>query len=135
MNTTTINPKTELLLGAGLDVLHFESQEWLSDISFYKDETRFFTDLLNKKKTDNAAQASYSEILKSLDEVHNELFNDLSEDIMAHERVLSRLETGEKGLSDSDYRDKHRQLKKQLEMFTNNFREFKKMVFEYTKKL
>lgn len=135
MNATTTNPKTELLLGAGLDVLHFESKEWLSDIAFYKDETRFFADLLKKKKTNDAAQSAYSEILQDLDDVHIELFDSLSEDIMEHERVLSRLEAGEKGLSDSDYRDKHRQLKKRLETFTSNFREFKKMVFGYTKNL
>ncbi len=38
MNATKINPKTELLLGAGLDVLHFESREWLDSIAFWKDD-------------------------------------------------------------------------------------------------
>ncbi|TLP81738.1 hypothetical protein [Maribacter sp. ACAM166] len=135
MNTTTTNPKTELLLGAGLDVLHFESREWLSDIAFYKDETRFFADLLKKKKTKDAAQSAYSKILENLDEVHAELFDYLADDIVAHEKLLSRLEKGEKGLADGDYRDKHRELKKRMETFTSAFREFKKMVFGYAKKL
>ncbi len=135
MNTTITNPKTELLLGAGLDVLHFESKEWLSDIAFFKDETRFFTDLLKKKKTKDIAQSAYSKILENLDEVHAELFDYLADDIVAHEKLLSRLEKGEKGLADGDYRDKHRQLKKRMETFTSNFREFKNMVFGYSKKL
>lgn len=135
MNTTQVNPKTDLLLGAGLDVLHFESEEWLSDIAFFKDETRFFADLLKKRKTNDAAQSAYSKILGNLDEVHAELFDYLADDIVAHERLLSRLEKGEKGLSDGDYRDKHRQLKKRMESFTNDFREFKKMVFGFAKKL
>jgi len=135
MNTTITNPKTELLLGAGLDVLHFESKEWLSDIAFFKDETRFFTDLLKKKKTKDIAQSAYSKILENLDSVHAELFDYLADDILAHEKLLSRLEKGEKGLADGDYRDKHRQLKKRMETFTSNFREFKKMVFGYAKKL
>ncbi len=135
MNTTITNPKTELLLGAGLDVLHFESKEWLSDIAFFKDETRFFTDLLKKKKTKDIAQSAYSKILENLDEVHAELFDYLADDIVAHEKLLSRLEKGEKGLADADYRDKHRQLKNRKETFISNFREFKKMVFGYAKKL
>ena len=49
MNTTTLNPKKELLLGAGLDVLHQESHEWLDTIDFWKDETRFFANLLQKR--------------------------------------------------------------------------------------
>jgi len=135
MNTTTSNPKTELLLGAGLDVLHFESEEWLSDIAFFKDETRFFADLLEKKKTEEIAHSEYSKILKNLDDVHAQLFDYLAEDIMVHERLLSRLEKGEKGLADADYRKKHGEFKKRMESFTYNFREFKKMVFGYAKKL
>ncbi|CAM4268746.1 hypothetical protein [Zobellia nedashkovskayae] len=135
MKTKTLNPKTELLLGAGLDVLHFESEEWLSNIAFYKDETRFFADLIEKRKTNDAAQTAYGQILENLDTVHKELFDYLANDIEEHERLLSRLELGEKGLADADYRDKHRQLKKRMEGFTSNFRQFKKMVFGYVKSL
>lgn len=34
MKTTNQNLKTQFLLGAGLDVLHFESKEWLDVIAF-----------------------------------------------------------------------------------------------------
>ncbi|SIS53016.1 hypothetical protein SAMN05421766_102582 [Zobellia uliginosa] len=135
MKTQTLNPKTELLLGASLDVLHFESREWLSNIAFYKDEARFFADLIEKGKTKDAAETAYNQILENLDAVHSELFDYLSDDIEGHERLLSRLEMGESGLADADYREKHRQLKKRMETFTDNFREFKKMVFGYVKNL
>lgn len=135
MKTETLNPKTELLIGAGLDVLHFDSEEWLSNIAFYKDETRFFADLIEKRKTNDAAQTAYGQILENLDTVHKELFDYLENDIIEHEKLLSRLELGEKGLADADYRDKHRQLKQRMEGFTNNFRQFKKMVFGYVKSL
>ena len=135
MKTKTINPKAELLLGAGLDVLHFESEEWLSNIAFYKYETTFFADLLEKNKPKDDSQKSFGKILKDLDNVHSELFGYLAHDIMEHEKVLSYLEMGERGLSDSDYREKHRQLKARLESFTSNFRQFKLMVFDYIKSL
>ena len=135
MKTKTVNPKTELLLGAGLDVLHFESKEWLSDIAFYKDETLFFIDLIEKRKTKDAAQTAYGKILEDLDSVHFELFDSLANEISEHERLLSRLEMGERGSSDSDYRDKHRQLKERMEGFTSNFRQFKMMVFGFEKSL
>ena len=35
--TLISNPKAKFLLGAGLDVLHQESREWLDTISFWKD--------------------------------------------------------------------------------------------------
>jgi hypothetical protein len=42
MSTIISNPKSILLLSAGLDVLHFESKEWLDTLNFWKDEARFF---------------------------------------------------------------------------------------------
>mgnify|MGYP001812991661 CR=1 FL=1 len=73
------NPKT-VLLGAGLDVLHFESMEWLDTIAFWKDETRFFNDLLTKKET---KVSEYGKMLQNLDNIHENLYDYLSDDIMS----------------------------------------------------
>lgn len=132
MNTTSSNPKTELLLGAGLNVLHQESREWHNTIAFWKDETRFFADLLNKKEI---KESEYGKMLKNLDKIHENLFDYLADDIIAHEKLLARLEKGEKGISDGDYRDQHRKLNERMEVFSEEFKEFKKMVFGYVKKL
>ncbi len=132
MKTTTSNPKTDLLLGAGLNVLHQESREWQETIAFWKDETKFFTNLLRRKES---KESEYGKMLQNLDKIHKNLFDYLADDIMDHERLLSRLMQGEKGLSDGEYREKHRKLGERIELFTNDFREFKKMVFGYAKKL
>ncbi|WP_289644290.1 hypothetical protein [Maribacter aestuarii] len=132
MNTTSSNPKTELLLGASLNVLHQESYEWLDTIALWKDETRFFADLLNKK---DIKETEYGKMLKNLDKIHENLFDYLADDIVAHEKLLSRLIRGEKGLSDIMYREQHRKLNERMNNFSKDFREFKKMVFVYAKKL
>jgi hypothetical protein len=132
MKTTTKNLKTALLLGAGLDVLHQESREWLETIAFWKDETKFFGNLLQKKE---ANTSPYGKMLENLDKIHENLFDYLAHDVIEHEQLLSRLYKGEKGLADWDYREKHRSLGERIDLFTNDFREFKKMVFGYVKKL
>ncbi|MGB3151296.1 MAG: hypothetical protein WBB27_11600 [Maribacter sp.] len=132
MKTKIIDPKRELLLGAGLNVLHHESQEWQDTIDFWKDETRFFANLLSKKE---ASPSEYGKMLKNLDEIHENLFDYLSDDIREHEKLLSRLIKGEKGLSDGEYREQHRKLNKRMDLFAKDFKEFKKMVFGYVKKL
>ena len=132
MKTTSSNPKTALLLGAGLHVLHQESREWLEAITFWKDETKFFATLLNKKESNNS---EYGKMLHNLDKIHKNLFDYLEDDIRKHELLLSRLYKNEKGLSDGDYREKHRSLGNKMELFTRDFKEFKKMVFGYIKKL
>ncbi|WP_281541173.1 hypothetical protein [Maribacter aestuarii] len=132
MNTTTSNPKTELLLGASLEVLHQESQEWQETIAFWKDETKFFANLLSNKEI---SASEFGQMLKNLDKIHENLFDYLSDDIISHEKLLSRLMKGEKGLSDSKYREQHRKLNDRMELFAKNFKEFKKMVFGYARKL
>lgn len=72
MKTIASNRKTELLLGAGLDVLHQESREWQETIAFWKDETRFFADLLQKKETE---ASDYGKMLQNLDKVQENLFD------------------------------------------------------------
>lgn len=135
MNTAISNPKTELLLGAGLDVLHFESGEWLDTIAFWKDEVKFFDNLLKKKESSKNNKPEYEKMLKNLDEIHNDLFEDLEDSIVEHEKLLSRIEQAEKGLSDNDYREKHRHILLRMDTFTNDFKTFKRIVFDYAKEL
>jgi hypothetical protein len=106
--------------------------EWTNIIAFWKDETKFFTDLLDKEQV-NASE--FGQMLQYLDKIHESLFDYLAEEIVDHERLMSRLVKGEVKLSDQDYREKHATLKDQMDLFTNDFREFKKMVFGYAKKL
>jgi hypothetical protein len=129
------NPKIEFLLGAGLDVLHQESREWLDIAAFWKAETKFFGELLCKKEVTEGIKSEYGKMLLNLDRLHKHLFDYLVDEIVSHEKVLSRLEKGEKGLADVDYRAKHRNLKERMDVFTTDFKEFKKMVFGYVKKL
>lgn len=131
MNTAISNPKKELVLGAGLNVLHQESREWQETIAFWKDETKFFEELLAKKK---ATTSEYGKMLGNLDKIHQNLFDYLYDDIIAHEKYLSRLVKGEKGLSDSNYRENHRKLNERMELFAQDFKDFKRMVFGYAKK-
>jgi hypothetical protein len=132
MTAKSSNSEKGILLGSALDVLHKESMEWTNIIAFWKDETKFFTDLLDKAQV-NASE--FGQMLQYLDKIHESLFDYLAEEIVDHERLLSRLVKGEVKLSDQDYREKHATLKDQMDLFTKDFREFKKMVFGYAKKL
>ena len=135
MNILISNPKEEYLLGAGLDVLHFESREWIDTIDLYKDEVRFFEDLLTKKEVSKKNNKDYEEMLKNLYKIHKDLFEDLEEAIIKHEQLLSRIELSEQGLSDNDYRKKHQEIGLRMNTFTKDFKTFKRIVFNYAKGL
>ena len=135
MKTTTSNPKMQFLLGAGLDILHFESREWLDTIAFWKNEVRFFETLLKKKEASENNNPEYEKMLKNLDKIHTDLFEDIEDSIVQHEKLLSKIEQGEKGVSDTIYREKHHDIFLRMETFTREFKTFKGIVFEYAKGL
>ncbi|MGJ8548973.1 hypothetical protein [Winogradskyella wichelsiae] len=135
MDTLISNPKEQFLLGAGLDVLHFESREWLDTINFWKDEVRFFEDLLRRKETSNKNKPEYENMLINLDKIHSDLFDDLEENIVKHEQLLSDIQLSKNGLSDNDYRQKHIHIHSEMDTFTTDFKTFKSIVFNYIKGL
>jgi hypothetical protein len=124
--------KKNLLMGSSLDEFHNESREWINTIAFWKDEAKFFANLLDE---DQVNASEYGQMLQYLEKIHVTLFDYLAEDIIAHEKLLSRLMGGEKGTSEQDYREQHIRIKEQMDLFINDFKEFKKMVLAYAKKL
>ena len=134
MNTKKLVTRTDYLLPQGLDELHEQSREWLETIAFWKDETRFFSSLLKRHQYEVPKEEGYTRLLKNLDRLHEMLFDYMADEILAHERLLSRIEKGEPGLADADYRDPHRRLGEKMRVFESDFREFKKMVFGYARK-
>ncbi|WP_445384226.1 hypothetical protein ACT6NV_09450 [Robiginitalea sp. IMCC44478] len=134
METKKLVSRTDYLLSGGLEELHQESKEWLDTIAFLKDETRFFEKLLAGRVVETYPDNAYSQILRQMDQVHKMLFEYLSEEIIRHEKLLSRINKREPGIADYNYREQHRKLKGKIELFLKDFREFKKMVFGYAKK-
>ena len=135
MNTLISNPKTHFLLGASLNVLHHESKEWLENIAFWKDEAKFFDKLLNQKYPTEENKYIYLNMLEMLRKIHGDFINHLEADVKEHESMLAKLQQNKVGQSDWDYREKHRHIKSQIATMRNEFRAFKRIIFEYVKNL
>lgn len=134
MTTKKLASTTDYLLPQSLEGLHYESRKWLDTIAFWKDETRFFASMLERQQEAVPEGADYAEMLRNLDRLHEMLFEYLTDEIMEHERLLSQIEKGAEGIADNAYRQQHRQLADKMEVFTEDFRKFKQMVFGYARK-
>ena len=134
MTLKKLTARSDYLLPQSLEGLHVQSQEWLDSVAFWKDETRFFGNLLKGRSEVAADRTGYSALLQNLDKLHELLYDYLEDEIQSHERLLSRIQKGESGLADSDYRDQHRKLAEKVRVFGADFREFKRMVFGYARK-
>jgi hypothetical protein len=95
----------------------------------------FFDVLLKKRVSKEVNMKDSVNMLKDLDKIHKDLFNDFEADLMAHERLLSKIQQGEKGISDNDYREKHYHIKLRMDTFKKDFITFKRIVFDYAKDL
>ena len=129
MNAIT-NPKAEYLLEAGLDVLHSESKEWLSELDFLKQELRFFLHLLDSKKLPDGKEQQRQRIFSNMDQLATTVVSEVEAEVKAHEKDLSEVLRKEFS-EDASYRRKHAQLNQKMSKLDNDVRTLKMLVFDF----
>ena len=132
------SPKLAYLLEASLEVLHFESNEWLSEIAFRKDETAFFQKILEKKAT---KATSYEDKLE-LEHLQNkiihyrfEVLEDLKNSVLVHEKYLANIIDYQVMDNDQIYREKHKAISDQMAGFEKEYKIIKKELFRFAEEL
>ena len=134
MITGLPNPKETFLLGAGLDVMHHESLEWMATMEFWKYELRFFAEILYWKEPTEKAEDLFQSLLKRFEILHPRIDTELEAEVMGHEKYLADLLRNEQG-SNWEYRDQHQKIKMLMLETTETYKAFKKDVFNYVKLL
>lgn len=137
MELLTTSPKTTYLLEAKLEVLHAQSNEWLNEIEFWKDESAFFYQLIVNKTTSFVPVVAKNDIEK----IENELvkitggdLDDLQKEVEQHEVFLNDL-LESKYLSEDSYRKRHELLTFRFLKFERRFKELKNEIFKLVKQI
>jgi hypothetical protein len=130
-----ISPKSNYLLEGGLDVLHEQSNEWLEEINFWRDESAFYYAFM-LTETNNWVPITSKNELKSIEGELISLtggeLDDLQKVVEEHERFLSDL-MDKHPENESNYRNKHRQLAIRFVQFEKRFKYLKHDVFKLFK--
>ena len=137
MERLTTSQKTTYLLEAGLEVLHAQSNEWLNEIEFWKDESVFFYQLIVNKTS-----AFVPVIAKDhIEKIENELIkitggdlDDLKKEVVQHEVFLNDL-LESKYLSEESYRKRHELLTFSILKFERRLKELKNEIFKLVKQI
>lgn len=125
-------PKNEYLLGASLDTLHVESQDWLKELEFWSDEMAFFYKLLHKKESSDAfPPRDLAAIEKALIRIDSEELRRVREGVLSHERLLSSVVKSTSMAEEQVYRETHRNLYSEMFNLNQLIRAFKKDVFSF----
>jgi len=112
---TLIHQDSNRLLDMSMESLHEESNAWLKELSFWQEELSFFHRLLDKRmpRLDFPSE-KLSAIDKKLVDIQAAKLDKTKEDILRHEKVLSRL-LQEPDFSDvQQFREEHHQLLSQI---------------------
>ena len=130
-------PKATYLLEADLTVLHEESQEWLNDISFWRDEIAFFYTLMIKKVDKDYGAENKNELAHIQDEIlslSGKEFSNMETSIKQHENYLSSLLENNLLKDERGFRDSHRAISSQVHAFEIRIRKLKKHIFALVEK-
>lgn len=122
-------PKTDYLLSSSLKSLHTESQEWLKEIDFWKDEMAFYFRILNNKNSNFKIEASEVEELQRQIIAKNQKLDEMKNKVKRHENRLAALFKSDAYQEENSYRDIHKGLLKDMYDLHLIIKPFKKQIF------
>ena len=134
MNTLK-SASSNYFLDLGLETLHEQSMEWISDIAFWRDELAFLYALEVKKTLKEVpvhAKNKLAHIESELLKLSSGDIDSLYDEVVAHERFLNKLLESRKE-DEASYREKHIQITNKAADFFLRFKTLKKEIFEIVK--
>ena len=135
---TTVESNTQTLLELGMSHAHKESQVWLSEITFWELELRFFQKLLAAHvnvSLDDEQERQFRYFQQQLDHYKHELMGQFKQKVTAHEKYLAELlqEIGAHNVH--DYRKVHGELYSHIHAFEVEFQFFKRKLYDTMEKI
>ncbi len=125
-------PKATYLLEAGLEVLHSQSNEWLNEIAFWRDESAFFYTLIVKKTLKFVpvdAKDSIKRVEEELVSITGGDLDKLQKEVEQHEVFLNDL-LESTYLKEGNYRERHGELTRKFYQFEKRFKDLKNDIFK-----
>ncbi len=111
--------------------MYHQTEEWKSELLFYKDEVHFFKDMLSKyfiQLMENLEKTkSLNDALDQLESMRAAL----NKKVEVHLGSLAEHFSGPFVMLDPIYIDQHHQLKVDMSAFNKQFRKTKKVVFKH----
>jgi hypothetical protein len=132
-----VSSTSNYLLSAGIDVLHSQSNEWISEIDFWRDETAFYYALVIEKTMISVPVDAKDLLMKIEHELVNLTGGQLDElkiAVYKHEAFLSDLlENDLNSETEENYRNKHKVIEMKIRELERHFKILKKEIFELVK--
>jgi len=112
--------------------LHHDSQNWLSEIKFNKDEMKFLTNLLRSRYIDLmeiGMESKIKDFVKVIS-VEKKAGKELYALILDHENVLSDLINTRSVTTNKNYLEIHKKFEHEMILFLRRYKKLKKGIFK-----
>lgn len=115
------------------DEMHFSSLQWQSELKFFKDEHRFFEDMLKEYTMPILESHLFSrikELIGKLTDSRNSL-NNMLQEVNDHANRLQRLvENIDEPKEGKLYRQEHKKILLEVNSYAKKYKQLKKDIFE-----
>ncbi|MFD0976934.1 hypothetical protein [Salinimicrobium gaetbulicola] len=128
----TKTPKFRYIDWKTPDEMHFSSLQWQSELNFYKDEQRFFEDMLKEYTMPIIESNLFSRIQDLITELSasEKELKQLHEQVNDHTNRLERLvENVDEPSEGRTYRQQHKNILQLINDFTKRYKQLKKDIF------
>ena len=126
------NHGTEYLLAASLEQLHHESQEWIKEVDFWKDEMSFFYKVLHSKVSSRSYPSeALAAMEKNLVRISAEVLDPMTNTLKTHEQYLATIVNTTSLQDEESYRERHKSLGAQVLDAYQEIRSFKKDILSF----
>lgn len=128
----TKTPKFRYIDWKTPDEMHFSSLQWQSELNFYKDEQRFFEDMLKEYTMPIIESNLFSRIQDLITELSasEKELKQLQEQVNDHTNRLERLvENVDEPSEGRTYRQQHKNILQLMNDFTKRYKQLKKDIF------
>lgn len=127
-------PKTDYLLNSSLKSLHTESQEWIKEIEFWKDEMAFFFKFIRRKSKEEDAYTTELEEIQVQVIATTEKLNTIKNKVKSHEQALASLFKDVAFQEENNYREAHKTLLKEIYDLHLLIKKIKREIFSLMRK-
>lgn len=132
MNTKTT--ASDHLLDASLEWLHSQTLVWMKDVDFWKEEGKFFYNLLRKKEVRPVFPEREIAVLeKEIVRIMADDLEPLKSTLLAHERLLKSCLKKGIATDEKQYRDAHHEIVHTVNLTDSKIRDFKQRIFKFLK--
>lgn len=115
------------------DEMHFSSVQWQSELKFYKDEHRFFEDMLKEYTMPILESRLFSQIKELINTLTDsrDALDSLQQTVNNHTNRLQRLiENIDEPKEGKLYRQEHKRILKEINAYAKDYKHLKMEIFE-----